>query len=798
MRRTQTQQFDYSKGVVDSQLDSREDTAMYHSAVAELTNLNITAYGTLEAREGLTKLSVIGRQTKKDMTFGFRGRSERLLQIKLIDGRQELAVFHRDDTPGTGGGITKQWKMTTFDVPVGRDLPCCQIIPEFILTDAVDFYLLNDYQQGDFVLLGQAPPAGRMVETYKDGKFDTKIYLPVLQRERSRQAWAYTEKEFRFEGWDTPTDRVVLRNLFSTYASKGEKATATSIVNVNQAIKAADETFEIDVRVAKGDTLAVHINIPGGIWRRPNFLSADALLTPQKEAFKANPGHDINPENLNEKLKGWVIRWNLFKTYGAVEWTCKVSSPKKVGREYKFILTNPGDSFIEKIIDLPMGILFGDALQDDPIDFKLKFTKPNHASRSPIISRSGTTEHYREDHTFTFIIQVKTTESSKADIASVLPYYKDPTCFAYYQGRLFMSGFPGRPSTMLGSMSAQPFNISKRKSYAQISKQLGIGADSQIQAEWVETGDPYASLQKDSSVSLTLDDDTNIEIRNILGTHKNFFLFTSRGVWVREQNAGIIAPDDFFFHRHSTIECSYAKPVQLDESIIFTDIHGQVHLLEWSERSNAYIAYSLSQVARGKVGRVVRLAASLNEQIPRLYALNDEGKVSVLHIKKVQEIQGWSNYEFPQRVLDIEVVNGRLFLLLENELEEGYEIGLYMVDKNSEEEVKWSLKTLPLRPEYVRKNIKRDMLENTSFRPIRATVAMESADNIKINGLDVPLRKFGHDKFDIQAQFRGIAETQLQGYYHLGDPNANIRLEGLSRAGKLTTKIKKLEVLIGG
>lgn len=739
--RTQIQQFDFTAGAVDEPLSSREDTQIYHSAALELLNVFITSTGSLRARGSMREIAE-HPIVPVDVSYGFDGRFSRLVRVELTDGTNRLLWFHR--TGAGSGGLAHKYAISAWDIQDGAP-------PGFVDADYSfnDGQIINFYQQGDALLISQIPGRGRSTSgvTGKGISSAIDIFLPLMLWNGSK--WVYGEKKFQIGDWDD-NERI---RLFG-----GITRSIVKVLNEDMpALSYTDKTYTTTIPVKTNDLVYVDLYFPTGLY------------------LKSGRGF--------ERKRNWTT-------------TLKVTNPrtkKSVTRE--FITLSRNKPFTDTI-SVPVDMFLG--LGSSRASYKLEFSY-NVGKRGDGYQSHDWTHHRK--HT------IKEVRVNTPDTQKTVNSIKTPTLFGFYAGRLYIAGFRDSPNTIIGSVAGEPFNFSKRYVYEYNSKS----------ETYKKSADPNAGLYKDSAVSVTTDSDVIIKIKNIFTTTQDFFLFTSQGVFVRRQDEGVIIPEDFYFNKHSSIECSQVKPVQVDENIVFTDTKGGIHILYWDEENHGYLGESLSSLAQGIVGTPVRLESMQQGELPRLYVLNDEGEVSVLHLKRSQKIQGWTKLDLkifrkgsktPETngyVLDICVTDNRFFVLLDKLETDGSVVktGLYEMvenvgyddDDDTDEMVTWRVKTLPPRPDFIKSGQRPTLIEGSKFRVVKASVAVEYANNIRVNGKDVSLQRFGETKFDEKTEYTGVAQVILQGYHKLGDPKSTIILEG-STYGANPIGITKLEAEI--
>lgn len=741
MSKTQIQLTSFTHGIVDNSFISRHDLPQYETALLGCLNLLLTDTGGLRVRDGVIPLLSVNTPYD-DPSYNvkdFKDRTVRLFAYGASLDQFAVGVVNRVTGGVSGGNRYNMYFINKDGEKIANDIA-------FNLSS-----LGTLSQQRDTTFLGG-------VEVSSSQFLGDKVTLPIIANNNG--SLVRGDKQFDFGGWKPDEVQRIFGGLYSsTYKPSID-------IGIDNPAKANTSfTYTKEVELKSSDVIKVSVSFPGGLGGRWVY---DA--SPRYDQFGRQIGDDPEP----------VTHWTSLK------WTYDVSVKEKVSgtvRTGKLVWTTNRYAARKPII-IPKSLFY--TLTNDLKKYEI--TLSSKVGRLGDGSKGGTHNFYTyrmRNRINSFIVTIGDFGATKLDI-------KVPRIFTFYRGRLLIAGFSNQGNAVIGSVANDPFNFKrtvKQEFYTDYTDK-----DNPIQ-KWRPSGNPNdvgsdLGLVDDAAIYTELDDDIIGDIKHAFTQAPNLFLFTATGVWVRLSGDGVITPSNFRFDKHSSIKSGNVKPVLLDESIFFVDINGTVHILEYSDLIAGYASIDISTPSREKIGNIVRIEALDEGNIPKLYCLNDEGKVAVLSIRKIQNMRAWSLLDFKKRVIDICVVHRTLFLVLE---EPNNEWNIYILDPESDELKEWSLETLPLRPQFVRKAKSHTHYDGDNMRIVKTVVSVSNIGSIKINGKDMPLVKGKTSgRLGKELSYTGIVKKTSLGRVKVGSLNSTIRVDG-SSSGK-ASEIKDIVV----
>jgi hypothetical protein len=227
-------------------------------------------------------------------------------------------------------------------------------------------------------------------------------------------------------------------------------------------------------------------------------------------------------------------------------------------------------------------------------------------------------------------------ETGYEDVWSVSRGY--PKSCAFYQGRLWFGGSPGRPSTLWGSKSGVFFNFD-----------IGGG-------------------QADDAIDVTIDDDRVNGILNIF-PGRNLQVFTTGGeFYIPQTETDPIKPENILLQKSTSYGSSKVKPISVDGSTIFIERGGRVvREFVFNDLERSYNASSLSILAshliQSPVALAVRPSGTVNPT-SYVYVVNSDGTIAVLSILRSEKLLAWSLFTTQGIVEDLINVIDKVYLVV--------------------------------------------------------------------------------------------------------------------------------------
>ncbi len=204
-----------------------------------------------------------------------------------------------------------------------------------------------------------------------------------------------------------------------------------------------------------------------------------------------------------------------------------------------------------------------------------------------------------------------------------------PRFSAFYQGRLWLSGIPGMPTTLLGSSTDDFTNF-------------------------------HVGSNDDDALHLTIASDNQSEICWICPA-RELLLGTTDGEWVLSASSGTaLTASTAGFHRQSSVGSAGMPPLAVENTVLFIQ-RGAKRLREISYKLEAdgFTATDSSLLAEHLLRAGVQEWCVQRGSNFYIWVLMQDGKVAVLTLNPEQNITAWQRMEFNgRRVVQIAALPG--------------------------------------------------------------------------------------------------------------------------------------------
>ena len=218
-----------------------------------------------------------------------------------------------------------------------------------------------------------------------------------------------------------------------------------------------------------------------------------------------------------------------------------------------------------------------------------------------------------------------------------------PRFSAYYQGRLWLSGIPGLPTTLLGSCT-----------------------------------DDFTSFrvgsQDDDALHLTLASDNQSEICWMCAA-RELLLGTSDGEWVLSSSSGAsLTASTVGFHRQSSVGSAGLSAHAVENTVLFIQRGGKrLREISYKLETDGFSATDSSLLAEHLLRSGVREWCVQRGSNFHVWLLMKDGTVAVLTLNLEQNVTAWQRMDFPGRkVIQITTLPGaagnedEVWLVLQN------------------------------------------------------------------------------------------------------------------------------------
>lgn len=204
-----------------------------------------------------------------------------------------------------------------------------------------------------------------------------------------------------------------------------------------------------------------------------------------------------------------------------------------------------------------------------------------------------------------------------------------PGFAAFYQGRLWFSGIPGMPTTLLGSCTDDFTNFR------------------------VDSND-------DSALHLTIASDNQSEIC-WMSSARELLLGTTDGEWVLASSAGgAVSASTASFQRQSSVGSTGIRPLSVENTVLFIQRGGKrLREISYKLEADGFTATDSSILAEHLLRPGVQEWCIQRGSNFYVWVLMRDGTVAVLTLNQEQRINAWQRMEFPDRkVIQIATLPG--------------------------------------------------------------------------------------------------------------------------------------------
>ena len=220
-----------------------------------------------------------------------------------------------------------------------------------------------------------------------------------------------------------------------------------------------------------------------------------------------------------------------------------------------------------------------------------------------------------------------------------------PRFAAFYQGRLWFSGIPGMPTTLLGSCTDDFTNFR-------------VGSND------------------DSALHLTIASDNQSEIC-WMSSARELLLGTTEGEWVLSSSSGsAVTASTAGFHRQSSVGSAFMHPHAVENTVLFIQRGGKrLREISYKLEADGFTATDSSILAEHLLRPGVQEWCVQRGSNFYVWLLMKDGSVAVLTLNPEQRVNAWQRMEFPGRnVIQITTLPGisgnedEVWLVLQNPL----------------------------------------------------------------------------------------------------------------------------------
>jgi len=210
-----------------------------------------------------------------------------------------------------------------------------------------------------------------------------------------------------------------------------------------------------------------------------------------------------------------------------------------------------------------------------------------------------------------------------------------PAAVGFHEGRLWFGGTLSQPDTVWASKSGLYYNFD-------------IG-----------------EANPDDSIELVMSIGEVSTIRHFV-SNRDIHIFTaSSEFYIPTFQSEPITPTNARVKRQTSFGSSYARPQPFYGATIFTQYNGKtVRQFVYSDAENAYKADPISLLASHLISNPVQSCVTggeIGESDASVFFQNENGKMSVYNLNKVEGIAGWTNFETNGKFHSVTSVGDKLY-----------------------------------------------------------------------------------------------------------------------------------------